>query len=266
MQRSFGLQDLENKGKVSIGKKINYQTYKYSIKELLLSIAEGMGIVILLGYFFYRSIRWTCLLSPLVLVFLHLKKKVLCTRRKQKLCLQFKDTLNSINSSLQAGYSMENAFLEAYKDMAHYYGAESMIAKELFVVKRGIQSNQPVEELILDMGERSGVEDILDFANVLMIGKRSGGNLNEIIRSSITVIEEKMETLEEVQTMLSSKKLEAAIMCVIPFFIILYMEVTSAGYFDSLYQTVGGNILMSICLGIYITAIGIAGKIINIEV
>ena len=266
MQKSFGLQELQNKRKVSTEKKINYQTYKYSIKELFLSITEGVGIVILLGYFFYRSIRWTCLLSPLVLVFLHVKKSVLCRKRKQKLCVQFKDTLNSINSSLQAGYSMENAFLEAYKDMAHYYGPESMIAKELFVVKMGIHSNQPVEELILDLGERSGVEDIRDFANVMMIGKRSGGNLNEIIRSSITVIEEKMETLEEIQAMLSSKKLEAGIMCVIPFFIILYMEVTSAGYFDSLYQTVGGNMLMSICLGIYITAIGIAGKIINIEV
>lgn len=247
-------------------KKVDYQTYEYSLKELILYAAEGIGIVLLLGYFFYRSIKWTCFLSPLVLVILRRKKKELCKRRRQKLCIQFKDTLNSVNSSLQAGYSLENAFLEAHREMTRYYGADSIIAKELFHVKRSIQSNQPVEELIRDLGERSGVEDILDFSNVLIIGKKSGGNLNEIIQSSISVIEEKMDTVQEIQTLLSSKKLEAGIMCVIPFFIILYMDVTSAGYFDSLYNTAAGNVLMSVCLGIYMTAIGISEKIINIEV
>lgn len=266
MPGNYMRRDLKTKRNPAIGQKTDYQNYRYSKKEFFLYTVQGIGMVLLLGYFFYRSIKWTCFLSPLVPVFLCRKKKEICKKRKQKLCIQFKDTLNSINSSLQAGYSMENAFLEAYREMARYHGEESMIARELAIVKRGIQSNQPVEELIRDLGERSGVEDILDFANVLTIGKKSGGSLNEIIRSCICVIEEKMDTSQEIQTILSSKKLEAGIMSVIPFFIILYMDMTSAGYFDSLYQTLGGNLLMSVCLGIYITAIAISEKIISIEV
>lgn len=247
-------------------KKIDYRVYRFSNKEMVLYVLEGIMLISLLGFFFYRSLKWTLFLSPLVILFIKRKQADLCKKRKQELSVQFKDALNSINNSLQAGYSMENAFIEAYKDMAYYHGTESVIAKELSFIKTGIRNSQSIEELLCDLGERSGVEDILDFTNVMMIGKQSGGNLNEIIQSSVAVIEEKIDTKQEIQTLISSKKLEAGIMSVIPFLIILYIELTSKGYFDTLYQTIGGNILMTICLGIYIAAIGICGKIMNIEV
>ena len=35
--------------------------------------------------------------------------------------------------------------------------------------------------------------DILDFAEIMLVGKKSGGNISEIIESFISVIEEKTE-------------------------------------------------------------------------
>lgn len=259
-------QESYNRKKTRHSKKINYQTYQFSGKEVILYVLEGIALVLLLGYFFYRSWSWTLLLSPMLILFLKKKKQELCKKRKQELGIQFKDALNSVNHSLQAGYSMENAFIEAYKDMAYYYGAESVIAKELLYIKAGIQNSQSIEELVRDLGERSGVEDIMDFANVLMIGKKSGGNLNEIIQTSVSVIEEKVETKQEIQVLISARKMEAGIMSVIPFLIILYIELTSKGYFDTLYQTLGGNILMTVCLVIYLAANSISQKIMDIEV
>jgi len=117
-----------------------------------------------------------------------------------------------------------------------------------------------------DLGERSDAEDILDFANILSIGKKSGGNMNEIIKSGVTVIEEKIEIKQEIQTLLSARKLEARIMSGIPFFIILYIGTTSKGYFDNLYQTWGGHILMTACLIVYLAAVSLSEKIVDIEV
>lgn len=247
-------------------KRPDYARYKYTGKEWVLYGAEAVGYVCLLTYFFYRSWKWTIILSPLVILFLHKRKKEMVRKQRQSLSLQFKDALTSINASLQAGYSLENAFIEAYREMCQYHGLESMIAKELQLIKRGIHNGQPIEVSVLDFGGRSGIEEIIDFSTVLAVAKKRGGNLNETIQQSIGVIEEKMETRQEIDTLLSGKKLEARIMSTIPFFIILYMNITSKGYFEPLYQTIGGNILMTICLLMYLSAMGISQKIVNIDV
>lgn len=246
--------------------KTDYKRYVYSGREWLLYGTEATCYVCLITYFFYRSWKWMIPVSPLALLFLFKRKKEMEKKRMQILSLQFKDALTSINASLQAGYSLENAFGDAYREMCRYHGMESMIAKELQLIKRGIHNGQPIEVPMLDFGKRSGIEEITDFSTVLTVAKKSGGNLNEIIQKSIGVIEEKMDTRQEIDTLLSGKKLEAKIMTIIPFFIILYMDITSKGYFIPLYKTIGGNILMTICLGMYLSAMGISQKIVNIDV
>ena len=53
-------------------------------------------------------------------------------------------------------------------------------------------------------------------------------------------------------------------MCMIPFFILFYMDVTSKGYFDVLYHNLVGIIIMTVCLGIYIFAFFMSEKITEI--
>lgn len=244
----------------------DYEHYSFCVKEAVRYVLEGFLLVAVFSYFFYRSIIIAFLLSPLILFYLKKKKKELCKRRKQDLNIQFKDALKSINGSLQAGYSIENAFLEAYRDMVEYHGSESIIAKELMGIKAGIRNNIAVEELVEDMGSRSGVEDIQDFAGILRVGKQTGGNLHAVFENSMLVIEEKITVRQEIQTLISAKRLESRIMCVIPFCIIFYIDMTSKGYFDALYADVAGRIIMTICLIIYIFAVRMMGKIMNIEV
>ena len=161
---------------------------------------------------------------------------------------------------------MENAFLEGYRDMVEYHGPESVIAKEFYGIKTGIRNNMTVEELMEDMGKRSGVEDIQDFAGVLRVGKQTGGNLPALFENSMLVIEEKISVKQEILTLISAKRLESRIMSVIPFVIIFYVDTTSKGYFDVLYTGVAGKILMTACLGVYIFAVWMSGRIMDIEI
>lgn len=257
---------LERKNPEKVRRKILYRTYIFTPKEWILYGLQSVGIVVALGYFFYGSVKWAIILSPLVVVLLKRKKTALCIARKQELTGQFKDMMVALNNSLQAGYSLENALSEAYKDMLYFYREDSLIVKELAYIRRGLTNGRTVEEMMEDLGERSDAEDIFDFANILSIGKKSGGNMNEIIKSGVAVIEEKIEIKQEIQTLLSARKLEARIMSGIPFFIILYIGSTSRGYFDSLYQTWGGHILMTVCLVVYLIAASLSEKIIDIEV
>ena len=40
----------------------------------------------------------------------------------------------------------------------------------------------PVEELFMDLGKRSGVEDIENFAAVFYTAKRTGGDMTQVIQ------------------------------------------------------------------------------------
>lgn len=267
MSEKWKQQDfLKRKHKITGIQKIDYRRYRLSKKEYARYFAEGCLVIGLLGYFFYRNILAVCLLSPGVFLYIKKKKEDLCRKQKSQLSIQFKDALHSVNGSLQAGYSLENAFCEAYRDMVEYHGGNSVIAKELSGIRAGIRNNQLIEDLLEDLAERSGIEDIYDFAGVLRIGKRSGGNLNTVFENSITVIEEKLLVKQEILTLISSKRLESSIMCIIPFFIIFYVDITSKGYFDMMYGSIAGRIIMTICLVVYLTAYRLSQKIMEIEV
>jgi len=227
---------------------------------------QSVGITGLLGHFFFGSYRWVVVLSPFIIIFLKKKQRDLCKLRKQELLNQFKEMLISLNNAVQAGYSLDNALTETYKDMLYFYQDDSLIVKELAYIRAGMRNGRTIEEMMEDFGERSKTEDIMDFANVLAVGKKSGGNMNEIIKSGISVIEEKIDTKQKIQTLLSARKLEAKIMSGIPFFIILYIGSTSKGYFDTLYQTLGGHLFMTVCLFVYLAAVYLSERIVDIEI
>lgn len=263
------LRRVSTKKKKSISEteeKIIYEKYNMTVQEYIRYGVCGILIISIFGYFFYRSVFFTILMLPGIVIYLKKKKQSLCRQRKMLLNIQFKEMLNSVHASLQGGYSLENAFFEAYRDMAVFYGQESIISKELLSIKKGIRNNRTIEEMLVDLGNRSGVDDIRDFANILVIGKKSGGNIIEIMESSIVVIEEKVSVLQEIDTMISSRKFEQKFMSAIPFLIIFYIELTSRGFFIPLYESLFGRIIMSVCLIIYLYSIFLSNKIMNITV
>lgn len=244
----------------------DYDSYRFCGRERILYTAEGILLVGIISYFFYRSI-WACLLlAPVFPLFLERKKKELAKKRKQELSMQFKDAVLSVSANQKAGYSVENAFREAYQDMRMLYGGDSPICRELHYIIKGLDNNMVLEKLLYELGVRSHVPDILQFADVFLIAKRTGGNMTEILAETADSIEQKSAVDKEIQVLLSSKKMEQKIMNIVPFFIIFYIGVTSKGYFDVLYHNLIGIVLMTFCLFFYLAAFMISEKIVAIEV
>ncbi len=99
-----------------------------------------------------------------------------------------------------------------------------------------------------------------------MIAKKSGGDLLLIIRSTVRTIREKIEVQNEIQTMMSGKRLEQKVMNIIPFGILLYVRLTSKGLLDAMYGNMLGITVMTACLAVYFAAVFVAGKIVSVEV
>lgn len=263
------MRNTENKKHIARGRlppEIDYASYTFSRREIVRYLLTGGAFMAMVSWLFYDSVIAWVLLMPFVFLSLKDQGKAECQKRKKKLEIEFREVILSVSSNLQAGYSVENAFQESYRDIVLLYGKESVMAKELRLIFRKLSNNEQLESALTDLADRSGVQDIRDFADIFQIAKRGGGDMRGIIANTADIIGDKQEVRREIETVISEKKLEQQIMRYIPFFIIFYISLTTKGYFESLYHNIFGWILMTGLLIVYAVACRLSDQILDIEI
>jgi tight adherence protein B len=187
-------------------------------------------------------------------------------KRRKELGFQFKNALESLSVSLRAGYSIENGLIEAERDMRKWNGDSSEIVQELSYINRQIKMSIPAEDLLTDLGIRSDVEDIKNFASVFAIARKMGGNMVEIVQDAADQIREKAEVERSIETTIAAKKFEQTIMAFMPCGIIFYMQITTPEFFEHVYGTLFGVLFMTGCLILYTGAFYLGRRLVQIEV
>ncbi len=245
---------------------MDYKRYRLSKKEAAIVILESIAISVLISKLFFDSF-WGMTASPAILLIMWKKTiEQKLEERNKKVAMEFQTMLKNVSSSLLAGFSLENAFVEAEKELKQMYGEKSYMFLELQNINKKVGMNTPLEEPLEDLAERTGMEDIYNFIDILSFAKRAGGNFVEIIDNTINKMWAKYETAREIDVAISAKKLEQKVMSVIPVVLLAYMKLTSAEYMSVLYGNVVGVLFMTVCLLAYGGAIYLAGKILQIKV
>ncbi len=232
----------------------DYRRYCWRKGEAAGAVLLCTGATGLLAYFFYRSPLAMIPLSAAGIFLFRGIGRQKAEKRREELTAQFRECILAVAISMRAGYSVENAFLGCWQDMGMMYGEGALICRELNYIKRGLNINIPLEELLEDLSGRSGCEEIAQFAQIFALAKRNGGNMAEIIQSSAVQIGKQIELRQEIRTLLGGKQMELGIMKIMPFGILLYINMGNPGYFDSLYHNLTGILIMTGCLGVYLGA------------
>ncbi len=243
----------------------DYDCYRLSPKECLLCLSKGFLLTGAFSYMFYRS--WLGMISlPIVAAWVFSRdKRNRRDSRKERLAVQFRDTILSVSANMQAGYSIENAFLEAEGEIRTLHGQHCEMALELAVLRKGLKNHIPLEQLLSGLGARSHIEEVRDFAECFAAAKHLGGNLREIIARTAELTGQRLEVEREIRTMLSSRKYEQKVMNLIPFLLYGYMKLSSKGFFDVLYYNTAGICIMTACLLLYLAALFLSEKIMDIH-
>ena len=236
-------------------------------------MTEFLKIIItgsLLGWLFYNHILGIIVAVAVLAVLMWKYDKVIyVSQQKSKVKEEFKNLIVFISGNLNAGYSLENAFITAVSDMDRIHNddkSDYIIKSEIKRIVNGIKCNQSIEELLYEFGKKTDLEDILEFANLIVLTKKYGGNMAWLIRQTAGNIAQKQLVELEIITTISAKNLEGKIMLIMPMAIMLYMKITNQEYIEILYEQLFGRIVMSICMVVLaITWIWI-GKITRIEV
>ena len=86
------------------------------------------------------------------------------------------------------------------------------IVHEVKLICMGLRNNINIEPLLIDFAERSGLDDVMSFANVFEVCNRQGGDLKKVVADTREIINDKIEVEMEIETMLSGSVNELNIM------------------------------------------------------
>lgn len=217
------------------------------------------------AFLFYRSWIAMAVLLPLCVPVMRILEDRAEKKRKDRLSEEFGEALAGVVTGMRAGYSPENAFREAAADMEFRFGRGAEMTRELVLITAGLDNRIPLDRLLEDFAVRSGIPEIRDFAQVFQIASRSGGNMVHVMEQTGMLLQERLEVEREIRLLISSRQLELRIMEAVPFAIILYISLTSRGFFDPLYHNPAGAVFMTFCLALYLAACVMGEKIADIR-
>ncbi len=218
-------------------------------------LAEALLVTALFAWFFYRRPFMMAVLWPIGLLYLKLRYQGCVEARVRRIRKEMKDFLSSMQMNLRTGYAAENALRETYAELVHLYGPQAYLLPHLRKVLLELSNHVPLEQALHAFGTAVGVEEAREFADMFAIAKKSGAKLSEVIEETSDLIAEKLETEDEIRTSIASKDMERKMMNIIPFLIILYIGITSPGYFDILYHSLSGMAIMTGCMAVYLVAV-----------
>lgn len=233
-------------------------------KEKGMILLKCLALLFIISYLFYNSVFAVFLGSPMLYFLYRDEYKKAIKRHMEKTNERFKDVLQSVLTALRAGYSIENAFCEAGRDLEYRFGKKDEMVQALAVINRQIKNSIPIEKLMYDFAQITHSDDIRDFAQVFQIARRSGGDLGKILERTISVITRRRELKQEIELLVASKKYEQQIMNFVPIGIIFYIRLTNPGYFQSLYHNIFGVLIMTAALALYYFAYRLSEKILDI--
>jgi tight adherence protein B len=264
-------------------KTLNYKVYYMSKKEKIVYFLLAFIVGAAIGYLFYGGIgkdeygqatMLTYILNisiPFCVgviagkLFLPIRVQQIIKKREKKLREQFRDMLESLTTSLGAGNNVVDSFSAVREDMKMQYEEDAYIIKELDVIVSAINNNYPIEDVLYEFGDRSGIPDIVSFSEVFRVSYRKGGNIQDIIRNTHDIISDKMEIAEHIETTVASNKLDQNIMICMPIGLIAVIKMMSPD-FAANFVTVTGIIATTIAIGFFVLAYYIGKAVLDIKI
>ena len=241
-------------------KEVQLSKRAYSIVFL-----KAIGLTVVIMLLFYRSF-WAMVWFPFLLIFeLWQEKGKERAQKEKRLKEAFLHGISVLNTSLQAGFSMENAWKEVERESKYLYGEECEFYQELKGINQRTAHNTPIEKLFMEFAYRSNLEEMIQFAELLEFGKRSGGNWKQIIDVTVAQMSERQGAKQEIEIMVAEKKMEQEIMNVLPLGILAFLQFSAWDYMAVLYHNLFGVITMTTFLLCYVAAIVLSQKILKVR-
>ncbi len=155
----------------------------------------------------------------------------------------------SMAKSLRAGVGLTQALEYAGRD------APDPLGSELLRVVRELQLGADVENVFEEMNARIASPDLEIASAAIIIQRRVGGNLSEVLTNVATTIRERKAIRNELNAITAKQRLQGNASALIPVFVAVFFFFVNHDTAKLLFTTTAGNIALGV--GIFFEVLGL---------
>jgi tight adherence protein B len=170
------------------------------------------------------------------------------------------ESLELMSRALQAGHAFAEALHMVSTEMPEPIATE--FRKTYEEQNLGLSLKLALENL----AERVPLLDLRFCITAIMIQRETGGNLAEILEKVAHTIRERFRILEDLNTLTTSSRMSAWILCGLPVFVALAVTVMNPEYMSVLWRDPRGHRLLFAAGFMQVTGMLIVRKILNIKI
>jgi tight adherence protein B len=221
----------------------------------------GFGSGLAIAWFFLPIPKWAALLVGLVIAggpyfFVTKKRKA----RLHKFEEIFPDTLEFISRSMRAGHAFSVSLEMIHREFPEPVSSE---------FRRTFEEHNlglPMDVALQKLSKRVPLLDVQFFVSAVLLQKRTGGNLAEILDKLAYVIRERFKLRGRIRAVSAHGKMTATALSCIPVAVAVLMFYTNADYVKFFFTDEVGNIMLGSAVGLQIIGYLIMQQIVKIEV
>lgn len=192
-------------------------------------------------------------------------KRYMKRKEDERLEEDFKQMLSQLGAYISLGHSMDNGLKEIFdewKQSNDYHAFKSVLQR--IIISR--EMNVSLDEIFAQIACDYPMESIVQFSNIVTLTIKKGGTLQGIIESTMQRIEEKEEVENELDVLITQKRYELLILLSMVPLMIIYLRWANESFRTVMYHNIRGQLMMGICLGLYVSSGLIGYRIVNIRV
>jgi len=220
-----------------------------------------LGSVLAIGWLFLPIPKLVTLVAALVAstlpwVYVLRKRKA----RLHKFEELFPETLEFVSRSMRAGHAFSVSLEMIHREFPEPISSE---------FRRTFEEHNlglPIEVALQKLAKRVPSLDVHFFVSAVLLQKRTGGNLAEILDKLAYVIRERFKLRGRIRAVSAHGKMTATALSLIPVAVAVLMFYTNPEYVKFFFTDDVGQIMMGAAVVLQLIGYGIMRKIVNIEV
>ncbi len=172
----------------------------------------------------------------------------------------FPETLEFVARSMRAGHAFSVSLEMIHREF------QEPVAGEFRRTFEEANLGLPMEVALQKLAKRVPSLDVHFFVSAVLLQKRTGGNLAEILDKLAYVIRERFKLRGRIRAVSAHGKMTATSLSCIPIAVAVLMFYTNPDYVKFFFNDDVGNIMLGVAVALQLIGYGIMKKIVNIEV
>jgi tight adherence protein B len=199
------------------------------VLSMIVSVTAGQPIFLFIGAVFASLIWWQ--------IGAFVNRRV--GRRQRAIDTRLDEALTNLAGSLSAGFSFLQACQMAVTQL------DGPLKDEIEEMLEDVNVGASLDDALAGFAERIASYEVDIAVNAVLVQRQVGGSLAEILNSVANTIRERRELRGHLLALTAQQRLSAYFVASVPFVLGIFLSVTSWQFMSPLYNTLGGNLLLT---------------------